>query len=496
MVWDFMASFKWGDLVQSFDKNRIKRAFQGGGLYRKAVALGLLSIALSGCAIMTDGPDHAYSRQVQQPQTLPSAVLSRHEDHLSHATMERLLHQSITYHLGAGDVISVSVYLHPDLSIPSPMTSTTGLAGAIVTNDGNIQLPLLGVVHVAGMTTTQLQTHLTRLYAQYVIDPKVSVQLQVAHSIRYYLLGEFIKPGLVYSDRPLNVLEAMALGGSVNLAQADLRGAYVVQDGRKLPVNFHKLILAGDLQQNIPLLTGKIDQPAVGPELRLMLTAVQSQYLPAANTQYHIRIHNALGVYKALAKSGVISVVRGTGAGADAAKTSYLVTISANSTDPFVARRLTNALMQTYLNQTRSWSTDQAAATYDYLSRQLDKIRTALSNADARLASFQSKSGVIAVSAGAKEMIGQLADYETLRSQAKITLYGLQQVQKTLAQPGATLNPYLFSSKDPVMNGLATRLAEAQSKLIALQKRYTAAAPQVVQVQADIASSCFSRRNI
>ena len=242
--------------MQSFDKTRIKRAFQGGGLYRKAVALGLLSIALSGCAIMTDGPDHAYSRQVQQPQTLPSAVLSRHEDHLSHATMERLLHQSITYHLGAGDVISVSVYLHPDLSIPSPMTSTTGLAGAIVTNDGNIQLPLLGVVHVAGMTTTQLQTHLTRLYAQYVIDPKVSVQLQVAHSIRYYLLGEFIKPGLVYSDRPLNVLEAMALGGSVNLAQADLRGAYVVQDGRKLPVNFHKLILAGDLQQNIPLQSG------------------------------------------------------------------------------------------------------------------------------------------------------------------------------------------------------------------------------------------------
>ncbi|MBU2774325.1 polysaccharide biosynthesis protein [Acidithiobacillus ferrooxidans] len=246
--------------MQSFDKNRVKPtlwpAFQGRGVYRTVLALGLMSAALSGCAIMTEGPKQAYPRQVQQPQTLPSAVLSRHEDHLSHATMERLLHQSITYHLGAGDVVSVSVYLHPDLSIPSPMTSTTGLSGAIVTNDGNIQLPLLGVVHVAGMTTTQLQTRLTRLYAQYVIDPKVSVQLQVAHSIRYYLLGEFIKPGLVYSDRPLNVLEAMALGGSVNLTDADLRGAYVVQDGRKLPVNFHKLILAGDLQQNIPLKTG------------------------------------------------------------------------------------------------------------------------------------------------------------------------------------------------------------------------------------------------
>lgn len=256
-----MASFKLGDLVKLFDRNRIKPtlwlAFQGGGLYRKAVALGLMSIALSGCAIMTDGPDHAYSRQVQQPQTLPSAVLSRHEDHLSHATMERLLHQSITYHLGAGDVVSVSVYMHPDLSIPSALSSSSiGLSGAIVSNDGNVQLPLLGVVHVAGMTTAQMQAHLTKLYAHYVINPKVDVQLQVAHSIRYYLLGEFTKPGLVYSDRPLNLLEAMALGGSMDLAKSDLRGAYVVQDGRKLPVNFHELIMAGDLQQNIPLQSG------------------------------------------------------------------------------------------------------------------------------------------------------------------------------------------------------------------------------------------------
>lgn len=219
-----------------------------------SLMLALTSITLSGCAIMTEGPDASHFQHHQQK--LPSAVLSRHEEHLSPATLKRLLHQSITYHLGAGDVVSVSVYLHPELSVPAPMASAAGLAGAIVTNGGNIQLPLLGVVQVAGMTTSQLQAQITHLYAHYIIDPKVSVQLQVAHSIRYYLLGEFIKPGLVYSDRPLNLLEAMALGGSVNLTDADLRGAYVVQNGQKLPINFHKLILAGNLQQNIPLKTG------------------------------------------------------------------------------------------------------------------------------------------------------------------------------------------------------------------------------------------------
>ncbi len=234
-------------------KASLSKVLRGLHWWRSCLWLGLMSSTLTGCAIMTGSPAPT---SPQQQQALPSAVLSQHEDHLSPATMDRLLHRSITYHLGAGDVVSIAVYLHPDLSVPQPGMASSGLIGALVSNDGNIQLPLLGVVHVAGMTTKQLQAHLTTLYARYVIDPKVSVQLQVTHSIRYYLLGEFIKPGLVYSDRPLNVLEAMALGGSVNLADADLRGAYVVQDGRKLPVNFHKLILAGDLQQNIPLKTG------------------------------------------------------------------------------------------------------------------------------------------------------------------------------------------------------------------------------------------------
>lgn len=218
-----------------------------------ALSMTMMGSLLSGCAIMTEGPNGS---QYQTVQTLPSAVISKHEEHLSLTTIQRLLHKSITYHLGPGDVVSVSVYLHPELCIPSPVANSTGLAGAIVSNGGNLQLPLLGVVHVAGLTTKQLQADLTKRYAKYIIDPKVSVQLQVAHSIRYYLLGEFDKPGLVYSDRPLDLLEAMALGGSVNLQEADLRGAYVVQNGQKLPINFHKLILDGNLQQNIPLKTG------------------------------------------------------------------------------------------------------------------------------------------------------------------------------------------------------------------------------------------------
>jgi ATPases involved in chromosome partitioning len=64
----------------------------------------------------------------------------------------------------------------------------------------------------------------------------------------------------------------------------------------------------------------------------------------------------------------------------------------------------------------------------------------------------------------------------------------LQQIESSLAQHRNNLNPYLFSSNDKVLDSLSSRLADAQSKLEVLQKRYTAAAPEVVEAQAEIAS--------
>lgn len=261
--------------------------------------------------------------------------------------------------------------------------------------------------------------------------------------------------------------------------------------GQVLTIRFAQADKYQILHHGKVLLTGLLGQPAVGPDLRLTLDPVQPQYVPAAHAEYQIRINSPLASYDAMMSSGALSVsqVGGLADAAGAGRTSYLVGIHYQSADPYAARRFVQTLMQTYLTETGSWSTDQAGATYDYLSGQLKKIRTALSAADTRLANFQSKSGVISVPEAAKELIQQLATYETQRSQTKITLYGLQQIQKALAQPDSKLNPYLFSNvQDPVLNGLSTRLAEAQTKLDSLQKLYTSAAPQVVQVKSEIAS--------
>jgi polysaccharide export outer membrane protein len=89
-------------------------------------------------------------------------------------------------------------------------------------------------------------------------EPKVTVQVVFTGSIRYYFLGQFTQPGLKYSDRPLRLLEALSLGGSVQLERASLTTAYVARNGKRLPVNFQRLLREGDLRQNIRLRTGDV----------------------------------------------------------------------------------------------------------------------------------------------------------------------------------------------------------------------------------------------
>lgn len=157
----------------------------------------------------------------------------------------------------------VAVYGHPELSIApyagSTLASQGGrLSGLVIDNDGTIQFPLLGSVKVAGKTTNQLREFLEQQLVTFVKDPKVMVQVVFAGSIRYYLLGQFSEPGVKFSDRPLRLLEALSLGGSVLLDRASLRTAYVARGAKRLPIDFRRLVLDGDMGQNIKLRSGDV----------------------------------------------------------------------------------------------------------------------------------------------------------------------------------------------------------------------------------------------
>lgn len=216
----------------------------------------LLALVLCACG----------SRPAVVARSLPSPVVTHRQEVLDPQLVAEIVGErdGEAYRVGPGDTLLVAVYGHPELSIApyagagSITADRARLSGLVIDNDGTIQFPLIGTVQVAGKTSAELRKFLEQELVAYVKDPKVTVQVVFAGSIRYYLLGQFTQPGLKFSDRPLRLLEALSLGGSVELEKASLRSAYVARKGKRLPINFHRLIRQGDLSQDIRLRSGDV----------------------------------------------------------------------------------------------------------------------------------------------------------------------------------------------------------------------------------------------
>lgn len=109
-----------------------------------------------------------------------------------------------SYRLGPNDTLKVQVYGEDDL------TAETKIDG-----DGNINFPLLGLLHVAGKTLPELQDLLTkRLAGGYVVSPRVTVS--VFKHRNFYVTGEVKTPGGYAYEEGLTVQKALAMAGGLS----------------------------------------------------------------------------------------------------------------------------------------------------------------------------------------------------------------------------------------------------------------------------------------
>jgi protein involved in polysaccharide export with SLBB domain len=128
------------------------------------------AVALIGCILLA-GCDPVPKSQPNIIQSLPqSAILSSQTETLTPDELRQVSDTSANnaYVLGPDDQISVYVYLHPELDVPTP---NAGSQGALITSDGTVGLPLIGNIRLGGLTLPQAQAALTNAYATYVTDP-------------------------------------------------------------------------------------------------------------------------------------------------------------------------------------------------------------------------------------------------------------------------------------------------------------------------------------
>jgi polysaccharide export outer membrane protein len=165
------------------------------------------------------------------------------------------------YVVGSGDVLFINVSGKPEFSSLGTTSTVTSLghvqtpSGSRVDGNGNIQMPFLGTVHVGGMTLMQIQNRLLESVVKYIKDPWVVVEVGEFKSHPLYLLGQFRNSGTFYMDRPLNLLQGIALGNGYD-STADLSMARLIRDKKTAPVDINDLLTKGDQRQNVWLKSG------------------------------------------------------------------------------------------------------------------------------------------------------------------------------------------------------------------------------------------------
>ncbi|MDR5684519.1 MAG: SLBB domain-containing protein [Armatimonadota bacterium] len=152
---------------------------------------------------------------------------------------------SATYVLQPGDVIEVSVWFYADLT----RTVT-------IRPDGGIMLPLIGSVTAAGLTVEQLTRVLSRRYASYIVNPKVSVIVKDLHRIRASALGQVARPGSFDLMPGARLLDLLAAAGGLTEAAA-AKEAQLLRPGRPpMRIDLDRL-LDGDEELNVKLQGGE-----------------------------------------------------------------------------------------------------------------------------------------------------------------------------------------------------------------------------------------------
>jgi len=140
---------------------------------------------------------------------VPEEVLANRRERLEEEAAAEIPYYNnflTTYRLGPEDVISVSVFDLPKYS----------KSGIVVPPDGRIDYFFVrDGLHVAGKTTQQVADEIARYLDEYIIDPKVTVSLEKAMSMRYGVIGDVAQPGIRIMTRRLSVYEAISEAGGI-----------------------------------------------------------------------------------------------------------------------------------------------------------------------------------------------------------------------------------------------------------------------------------------
>lgn len=236
------------------------------------------------------------------------------------------------YLVGPGDVLSIIVYDHPELTIPAGSERSPEDAGNEVRPDGTIFYPYIGSVQVAGRTLEQIRNELARRLSNYLTNPQVDVRMAAFRSQKVYVSGAVERPGtLPVTSVPLTIADAISQAGGAQDG-ANWHDVILTRDGEEERVSLFALLRQGDQSHNRLLRNGDVVHvPSAENQSVAVLGQVRSPgNLSLGNERLSLTdaIARAGGISEETAEASGIFVIRGQEEGSEKLATVYQLDVS------------------------------------------------------------------------------------------------------------------------------------------------------------------------
>lgn len=197
--------------------------------------------------------------------------------------------------LGAGDVLRISVFEQPDLSLE-----------VRVSESGTITYPLIGEVNVGGQTPAAAERKIAQMLETggYLKNPHVNIIVSQLQSQQASVLGQVNRPGRYPLDSAKSLADVLALAGGVSPEGGDLITIVRKSElaSNREVVDLASMMRNGDLAKNIIISGGDIVYVERAPRFYIYGEVQRpSQY----------RLEHNTTVIQALAMGGGLSL-RGT----------------------------------------------------------------------------------------------------------------------------------------------------------------------------------------
>ncbi|NLJ93182.1 MAG: polysaccharide export protein Wza [Aeromonadales bacterium] len=184
---------------------------------------------------------------------LVSAKAHKKTDKLTNDVALRRQISEYDYIVGPGDILSVTVWEHPELTNPAGEYRSSEEAGNWVHTNGTMFYPYIGNIKVAGLKVSEIRDLISRRLAHYVESPQVDVTVAAFRSKWVYMTGEVNKPGtLAITNVPLTLLDAVSQAGGIT-EFADWQTVVLHRGNQRHVFSLRDLYKEGDVSQNILL---------------------------------------------------------------------------------------------------------------------------------------------------------------------------------------------------------------------------------------------------